>query len=125
MYGMPDVRPDTTYNNLNQCFTVEWRLTGGTLPESTFVKCLSAVKAGEIQILNNTGNDVYIKGGRMPGLSAQSVDPKEVTGMLVKDGQEFTFRGITDTDQISAAGSNATVLFGRAQWYSMTPQTAR
>lgn len=125
MYGMPDVRPDTTYNNLNQCYTVEWRLTGGTLPESTFVKCLSSVKAGEIQILNNTGNDVYVKSGRMPGLSAQSVDPQEVTGMLVKDGQEFTFRGITDTDQISAAGTNSTVLFGRAQWYSMTPQTAR
>ena len=122
---MPSIPSDTWYSNLNQCFNVEWRLTGGTLPESTFVKCLSAVKAGEIVILNNTGNDVYVKTGRMPGLSAQSVDPQEVTGMLVKDGQEFTFRGITDTDQVSAAGTNSTTLFGRAQWYSMTPQTAR
>jgi len=125
MYGMPSIPSDTWYSNLNQCFNVEWRLTGGTLPESTFVKCLSAVKAGEIVILNNTGNDVYVKTGRMPGLSAQSVDPQEVTGMLVKDGQEFTFRGITDTDQVSAAVTNSTTLFGRAQWYSMTPQTAR
>jgi hypothetical protein len=76
-------------------------------------------------MLNNTGGEVTVKTGRMPGLSAQSVDPKEVTEFLVKDGQQFVFRGITDTDQISAAGTADTELNGRAQWYSMTPQTAR
>ena len=120
-YGMPDIPSDTWYSNLNQCFNVKWKLTGA----GNYIKCLSAVKAGEVQMLNNTGGEVTVKTGRMPGLSAQSVDPKEVTGMLVKDGQQFVFRGITDTDQISAAGTADTTLFGRAQWYSMTPQTAR
>ncbi len=117
---MPDIRPDTIYNNLNQCFNVKWNLTGAT----TYSQCVSSVKAGEIQILNNTGQDVTIKTGRMPGLSAQSLDPTLVTEFLVKDGQEFTFRGITCTDQVSCAGASGT-LYGRSQWYSMTPQTAR
>ncbi len=120
MYGMPDIRPDTIYNNLNQCFNVKWTLTGAT----TYSKCLSGAKAGEVVILNNTGGDVTVKTGRMPGLSAQSVDPTLVTEFLVKDGQEFTFRGITCTDQVSCAGASGT-LYGRSQWYSMTPQTAR
>jgi hypothetical protein len=37
----------------------------------------------------------------------------------------MTFRGITDTDQVSAAGADTETLYGRSQWYSMTPQTAR
>jgi|TARA_R110002050_G_scaffold10373_9_gene35488 hypothetical protein len=120
MYGMPDITPDTIYNNLNQCFNVKWLLTGA----STYSQCVSSVKAGEVQILNNTGQDVTIKTGRMPGLSAQSVDPTLVTEFLLKDKDSFTFRGITDTHQISAAGASGT-LYGRSQWYSMTPQTAR
>ena len=117
---MPDKTPDTIYNNLNQCFNVKWLLTGA----STYSQCVSSVKAGEVQILNNTGQDVTIKTGRMPGLSAQSVDPTLVTEFLLKDKDSFTFRGITDTHQISAAGASGT-LYGRSQWYSMTPQTAR
>ena len=125
MYGMPDLRPDTIYNNLNQCYNVTWTLTGGTLPGTTYVKCNLAVKAGECYILNNTGAEVGIKTGRPMGLSAQSVDPASTTEFILKDVDSLTFRGITDTDQISAAGSNATTLYGRSQWYSMTPQTAR
>ena len=117
---MPDIPSDTIYNNLNQCFNVKWALTGA----STYVACTSAVKAGEVVIFNNTGGDVTVKTGRMPGLSAQSIDPELVTEFLIKDGQEFTFRGITDTHQVSAAGATET-LYGRSQWYSMTPQTAR
>ena len=119
-YGMPNMTPDTIYNNLNQCYNVKWNLTGAT----TYSQCVSAVKAGEVVILNNTGVDVTVKTGRMPGLSAQSLDPTLVTEFLLKDGDEFTFRGITDTHQVSAAGASGT-LFGRSQWYSMTPQTAR
>ena len=124
-YGMPDMTPDTVYNNLNQCYNVTWTLTGGTLPGSTYIKCDLSVKAGEVQIWNNTGADVGIKTGRPMGLSAQSVDPASTTEFILKDGQDMTFRGITDTDQISAAGTTATTLYGRSQWYSMTPQTAR
>jgi len=125
MYGMPDIPSDTVYNNLNQCYNVTWTLTGGTLPDTTYVKCGLSVKAGEVQIWNNTGNDVGIKTGRPMGLSAQSVDPTATTEFILKDGQQMTFRGITDTDQISAAGTTANTLYGRSQWYSMTPQTAR
>jgi len=107
---MPDIPSDTIYNNLNQCFNVKWTLAGA----STYVACTSSVKGG----------DVNIKTGRMPGLSAQSVDPTLVTEFLLKDKDSFTFRGITDTHQVSAAGASGT-LYGRSQWYSMTPQTAR
>lgn len=117
---MPNIPSDTWYSNLNQCFNVKWNLTG----VSTYSQCVSSVKAGEIVILNNSGGDVTVKTGRMPGLSAQSLDPTLVTEFLLKDGDEFTFRGITDTHQVSAAGASGT-LFGRSQWYSMTPQTAR
>ena len=125
MYGMPDIPSDTWYSNLNQCYNVTWTLTGGTLPGTTYVKCGLPVKAGEVLIWNNTGADVGIKTGRPMGLSAQSVDPPSTTEFILKDGDQMTFRGITDTDQVSAAGTNATTLYGRSQWYSMTPQTAR
>ena len=59
------------------------------------------------------------------GLSAQSVDPTTTTEFILKDGDQMTFRGITDTDQVSAAGVEDATLYGRSQWYSMTPQTAR
>ena len=54
---------------------------------------------------NNTGGDVGIKTGRPMGLSAQSVDPTSTTEFILKDGDQMTFRGITDTDQVSAARS--------------------
>lgn len=125
MYRMPDIPSDTWYSNLNQCYNVTWTLTGGTLPSTTYEKCNLAVKAGEVLIWNNTGADVGIKTGRPMGLSAQSVDPTTTTEFILKDGDQMTFRGITDTDQVSAAGVEDATLYGRSQWYSMTPQTAR
>ena len=122
---MPDIPSDTWYSNLNQCYNVTWTLTGGTLPGTTYEVCNLRVKAGEVLIWNNTGADVGIKTGRPMGLSAQSVDPPSTTEFILKDGDQMTFRGITDTDQVSAAGANGQTLYGRSQWYSMTPQTAR
>mgnify|MGYP003122240674 FL=1 len=62
-YYMPDIPSDTRYFNVNQCYNIKFNLTGAT----NYVKSLSAVKCGEIVILNNTGNDVNIKG---PGRDA-------------------------------------------------------
>lgn len=120
-YYMPDIPSDTRYFNVNQCYNIKFNLTGAT----NYVKSLSAVKCGEIVILNNTGNDVNIKGPGRDANGSKSVDPSTLTEFLIKDGQEFTFRGLTSSDQISAAGTNLATLHARTQWYSMTPQTAR
>lgn len=115
MYTMPNRTPDYTYNNINQCFNIKFDLLGAT----TYVKPTSAVKCSEVVLLNNTGGDITFKAGR-----GDLGNPADITEFVVSDNQEFTVRGITNTEQLSCAGTNATTLYGRSQWYSLTPQSS-
>tara|TARA_R100000005_G_C4999661_1_gene206428 strand:+ start:1633 stop:2025 length:393 start_codon:yes stop_codon:yes gene_type:complete len=127
-YYMPSIPSDTRYNNINVCYNVKWNLTGAT----TFGACVSSVKCSEIQILNSSGAAVSIKTAiykanignpPVPGNGPISVDPKEVTEIVIPDGAEFTIRGITNSHQVSAAAASGT-LYGRTQFYSFTPQSS-
>ncbi len=113
MYYMPDVPSDTTYHNLNLCFNIKWTGAGAT----TYVKCLSSVKCSEIILHNTTGGNITFKAG-----NGVSVDPAIITEFLILDGEYFTVQGLTNSDQLSCAASSGSI-YGRAQYYSSTPQT--
>jgi hypothetical protein len=114
MYYMPDVPSDTTYYNLNNCFNIKWSI----LDASTYIKPLSSVKCSEVVIHNTTGGNVTIKAG-----NSVSIDPASITEFVITNGTYFTVQGITNSDQLSCAGALSGSLYGRAQYYSSTPQT--
>lgn len=110
MYTMPDRPSDTVYVNINQCITIKWNIS------ASYTKPLSAVKCSEVVLLNNTGSDIYFKAG-----TGTLGNPSDITEFLIKDGQEFTVLGLTNSEQLSCVGLSGT-LYGRAQYYSSTPQ---
>jgi len=111
MYHMPDIPSNTVYVNINKCYTIKWNITG------SYTKPLSVVKCSEVVLLNNTGHDIYFKAG-----DGTLGNPADITEFLIEDGQEFTVQGLTNSEQLSCTGLSG-VLYGRAQYYSSTPQT--
>jgi len=109
MYGMPDRPSDTVYVNINKCFNIKWTLS------ASYTKPLSSVKCSEVLIHNDSGGSITFKAGQ-----GASIDPSEVTEFSIPDGNSITVMGLTNTDQLSCAGSGT--LFGRSHFYSSTPQ---
>ena len=109
---MPTRQSDTRYININQCFNIDFTLTGA----SNYVKPNQSLTCREVVINNITGGDITFKHG-----NSQSVAPASVASFTVKNGTQFTVMGLTNTDQLSCEGSAGT-LEARAHFYSSTPQ---
>jgi len=110
MYTMPDIPSNTVYVNINKCYSIKWEISG------SYTKPLSSVKCSEVILLNNTGADIYFKAG-----DGALGNPADITEFLIPNGQEFTVQGLTNSEQLSCVGLSGT-LYGRAQYYSSTPQ---
>tara|TARA_R100000152_G_C6776209_1_gene205167 strand:+ start:2120 stop:2476 length:357 start_codon:yes stop_codon:yes gene_type:complete len=109
---LPAIPSDTRYVNLNHCYNIAFTLPGG----GAYVKPDIKVKCSEVVIFNTTGGTLSIKCG-----NSESVDPASLNQFDIPDGQKFVIMGMSETDQLSAAGPAGT-LYARAHWYNGTPQ---
>ncbi len=104
---MSDTNNGTTYINRNVCRSFTVGLTTG-------LSALANQICSEVTILNNTGQSVLFYDGGFDTVS---------NGFLVEDTQTFTFRGLTNAMQLSAATlSGAGNLSYRTQYYSYSQQ---
>lgn len=89
-----------SFENLNKCHSFQMLASGTT-------KQLSSFECSEAIVLNNSGSNLSIL---TPGDEL----------FIIPTLQQFTFRGISNSDNLSAAGSgNFSV---RTQFYSYYPQ---
>lgn len=103
--NMQGLTARSTFNNLNECKS--WNQTIGT-----GLTKLSGTRCGEVIIWNRSGANltVYDKGR---SASAE--------GFLLEDNDQFTFRGLTSSDQVSATAATAGVIYVRSQYFSSNP----
>lgn len=104
---MSDSNNGTTYFNRNVCRSFTVSLT-------TSLLALANQVCSEVVVLNNTGQNVIFYDSGFAGAA---------NGFLVEDAQTFTFRGLTNAMQLSAATVAGTGdLSYRTQYYSNSVQ---
>ena len=120
----PTTNEGSTYYNENQCRTFQMAIGSNTLT------CLSSVDAGghgvgqpcsEIILINRTGGAITIYDKNNGPFGASS--PKGAggsRGFVLKDDEQFTFRGITNVNEVSAYGTAGHIQY-RAQFFSSNP----
>ena len=87
-----------------------------TVLQSTTLARLSTCECSEVVVHNRTANNVNIYDD--PTFDNTHPNPKFI---LLGNGDTFTFRGLTNCDQLTAVGNGGTLTY-RAQYYtSMTP----
>lgn len=91
------------YVNRNKCRSFKQTLAGGTT-------ALLDQICSEVIIVNRTGADVLIYDSGYADLA---------NGFLLADLESATFRGLTNTNQVSAAGTGD--IYYRSQFFSNTP----
>tara|TARA_R110000803_G_scaffold158949_2_gene223153 strand:- start:266 stop:586 length:321 start_codon:yes stop_codon:yes gene_type:complete len=96
----------STYFNLNKCRSFNQTLPGATIPGTPLVNQVCS----EVTIINRTGSNITIYDNGYS--SAQN-------GFLLEDNESTTFRGITNTDQVSAVGTGD--IYYRTQYFSNNP----
>ena len=100
----------TFFGNKNDCKSFNQILT-------TAYKPLSTLDCSEVIVVNKTGDVIYIYDESSPLDSP----------MLMDDNDVFTFRGVTNSNQLSAKGTTANLLssnplYFRTQDYSLVIQ---
>ena len=103
------------FSNQNVCNSFATYLKG------TGIHRLSAAECTEVVFVNNTANPVLVYSDPVYGSAAVAAVRRYVE---VPAGAQFTFRGLTDSDSLSAASTstaNDTVTY-RSQFYSSFPQ---
>ena len=109
---MPQSLPDnngSTYYNRNVCRSFNLSLNTGLC-------CLPAQICAEIIVINKTGQAVNVFD---QGYSAAS------NAMQLSAGESFTFRGLTNANQLSAqTTAGAGTLYYRTQYFSFNSLTA-
>jgi len=94
---------DTSYINYNQCYSFN-QSAGGTLAALSGNQVCSEV------IVYVTGNTTFY----------DNSNPSIANGFLVPANGTFTFRGLTNCNQLSATGSG--IIYYRTQYYSFNAQ---
>ena len=93
-----------TFTNINVCRSFNTTLTLNTLTSLTGQEC------SEVIIYNRTGGNVEIYDN---GYNAAS------NAFILKDGDTFVIRGITNSNQVSAKATSVSgVVCYRTQYYS-------
>jgi len=124
MATTPTSNAGSTYYNINQCRTFQMPLVLNTLT------CLSSVDVGgygagqacsEVIIYNKTGGviTIYDKNNG-PFASGSPKGAGGSRGWVLEDDEQFTFRGITNVNEVSAYGSAGHIQY-RAQFFSSNP----
>ena len=86
-----------------------------TITLSTSYQQLASQECTEIRVLSPTGG-VYISDGAGAG------NPVDATAFLVPAGDYVTFRGITNSDQLSAKGTGTPAMYYKTQFYGTMTQ---
>jgi len=122
----PTSNSGSEYFNINQCRSYGMRLAG-----SSALTCLSSTDTGghgagmpcsEVIIINRTGGDVDIfttNFGPFAAASPQGAGGSR--GFLLEDNESFTFRGLTNVNEVSAAAKSAGMIYYRTQFFSNNP----
>ena len=120
----PTTNEGSTYYNENQGRTFQMAIASDTLT------CLSSVDTGghgvgqpcsEVIIYNKTGSLVTIYDKNNGPFAAASPKGKGGSrGWVLEDEQQFTFRGITNVNEVSAYGGAGHLQY-RTQFFSSNP----
>ena len=94
------------YINLNKCKSFKQTLAVATAPGTP----LQDQRCSEVIIKNNSGGDVIVYDQGAGGAE---------NGFLLSNLDSATFRGVTNTNQVSAAGAGD--IYYRSQYYSINP----
>jgi len=117
----PTTNAGTQYFNRNQCRSFALHLT------TALTKLSGAVAPGgqpcsEVIIYNGTGALVYIYDR---GAMHTAGIPEDEYRFMLSSGETFTFRGLTNVDQVSAkTSSSAGKVYYRTQYYSSNTSTS-
>lgn len=96
---------ESIYINLNQTKTFNQTIT-------TDLTQLSSQVCSEVTVINRTGSSINV--------FDQDRDSSE-NGMLLKNDDTFTFRGVTNSDQLSAQTTDGSgPIYYRTAFYSMS-----
>lgn len=79
----------------------------------TSITQLSAFSCIDAIIINRTGGDLYV----YQDINSITDDRR----MLLEDNESFLFKGITNSNNLSASASSAGVIYVQTQYYSNTP----
>ena len=90
------------YVNLNKCRSYKIAIDGLTK--------LVDQSCSEVVVINRTGADITIK---------DSGYSDDANAFVLGDKESFTFRGVTNSDQLSATGTGDVYI--RTQFYSNSP----
>lgn len=93
------------YVNINKCRSFNQSITTSLTP-------LVDQVCSEVIIVNRTSDDIVIKD--------QGFESDD-NGFLLKTQESATFRGITNTNQVSAIADVAGTIYYRTQFYSNSP----
>ena len=111
----PTTNYGSTYYNINQCRTFSMNLAATTLT------CLSSVDIGgfgvgqpcsEVIIENKTGGIVTIYDNN---------NASGAHGFALDDNDSFTFRGLTNVNDVSAYAASGGAIYYRTQFFSSNP----
>ena len=123
--AIPTSNAGSNYFNINQCRSFQQVIALNTLT------CLSSVDVGgygvgqacsEVIIYNKTGGllTIYDKNNG-PFASGSPKGAGGAHGWVLEDEQQFTFRGITNVNEVSAYGVAGHIQY-RTQFFSYNPR---
>ena len=123
----PTSNSGSEYFNINQCRSYGMRLAG-----SSALTCLSSTDTGghgagmpcsEVIIQNRTGGDITIFTNNFgPFASGSPQGAGGSRGFVLEDNDQFTFRGLTNVNEVSAAAKSAGMIYYRTQFFSYNPR---
>jgi hypothetical protein len=93
------------YVNINKCKSFNQSITTSLTPLANQI-------CSEVIVVNRTSDDIIVKD--------QNFDSDD-HGFLLKTQESFTFRGITNSNQLSAIADVAGTIYYRTQYYSNSP----
>ena len=103
----------STFNNINVCTSFKQTIGTTLVALSTNSASTSSYPCSEITIINRTGGNVMIYDNNNFAIG---------NAFLMIDKDQFTFRGITSTNVISASAASAGDIYYRTAYYSAMPQ---
>jgi hypothetical protein len=121
----PTKNTGSEYFNINQCRSYSMRLAATTLT------CLSSTDLGgmgagqpcsEVIIVNKTGGNLTIWDQNFgPFASGSPQGARGSQGFVLADNDQFTFRGLTNVNEVSAFAASTGPIYYRAQFFSSNP----
>lgn len=103
--AIPTVTNDTTFYNINECRSFNQTI-GSSLTR------LSSQPCSEVIIYNRTLSNITVYDNSYSSAAS---------GFLLSAGENFTFRGITNTNQVSAIAVSPGLVYYRTQYFSNNP----